>query len=142
MAFQHYVQLDGKRYRVKDFGQGSWQPVFDRPRTYDIGLTGKTIIQDFTVPDGVGGEREPRSWKMTLQVYIDEPWPDASYANFGDFMDAYREPFVTFIEHDDTASHNVGIVNPVVKIPRVGANIEGHCFGVDWIEVTLIKVYQ
>lgn len=137
MAFQRYVLLDGKKYPVVDTGPGSFQPIYDRQKTYDIGMTGKTIIQDFTVE-----ERVPQEWKMTLRVFQYDPWPDDSYGVFSDLLAAVYEPFVDFVEHDDTKTHQVGISNPIIRIPRVGANLEGHCNGIDFIEVTLVKVFQ
>ena len=137
MPFNDYITLDGKKYKALDLGQGSWQPIYNRPKVYDIGLTGLSIIQDFTVSD-----REPRVWKMTLRVFISDPFPDNSFGVFDDFLEAYREPYIDFTEHDGVTQHVVGIESPVVQVPQVGANLEGHCNGVDWIEVSLVKIYQ
>jgi len=140
MAFQKYVQINNKKYRVIDNGQ--WQPTIDRQKTYEVGLTGVSIIQDFTRADGAGGEREPQFWVATLRVFIDEPWPDNSYGNWSDLLAASRQPFVDFVEHDDTKTHKVGIHSPLIPLPRVGANIEGHCYGEFWVDVKLEKIYE
>jgi hypothetical protein len=80
---------------------------------------------------------------MTLRVFQTTPWPDSSFGVFEDLLTAYRLPYVNFTEHDDTQTHVVGIEGvPIVRIPRTGANIEGHCYGVDYIDVTLIKIFQ
>ncbi|MBE7553766.1 MAG: hypothetical protein HS126_22095 [Anaerolineales bacterium] len=55
-----YITLDGKKYKVSDLDDASWKPV-EAAEKYSVGLTGKTIIQDFTRPDGSGGERPPRN---------------------------------------------------------------------------------
>ena len=137
MTYQKYIKLNNKRYKVMDFGQGSFQPIIDRQRVSAEGLTGKTIIQDFTVSN-----RVPQLWRMTLQVFQTTPWPDSNYGVFSDFLTAYSTAVVDFVEHDDTKTHKVTLEGPVAKTPRVGANIEGSVYGVDWIEITLRKVFE
>jgi hypothetical protein len=139
MAINHYIQLDGKKYRVID--DGKWAPVFDRQKTYNVGLTGKSILQDFTRSDGAGGERMPRQWIARLRVFITTPLPDASFGIWTDLLAAYNKLSITFIEHDDSLTHTVGIESPVAQLPRVGANINGECNGEFWIDVRLPKIY-
>jgi hypothetical protein len=45
-----YITLDGKKYKVTDLDENSWKPAWQRQKTYSTGLTGKTIMQDFTQP--------------------------------------------------------------------------------------------
>ena len=130
MAVNDYITLDGKRYKVVASG---YQPTTDRQRTYTVGLTGKTIVQDFTVQN-----RVPQTWGFRLRVFINSP-DDPAYGVYADLLAAYAQPYVTFIEHDDSISHEVGINSPIVQMPRVAANISGVCNGILFIDVLLIK---
>lgn len=134
MAFQYYIKLDGKKYKILDDGQ--WRPTIERPRTYQVGLTGLSIIQDFTV-----SSRIPQLWTGTFRIFINDPIPDSSWGGFDDLLAAYNQPAVTFIEHDDTLSHSVGIATRLDKIPRVGANISGDCNGIFHIPLQLVKIF-
>ncbi|MCP4361346.1 MAG: hypothetical protein GY796_25330 [Chloroflexi bacterium] len=137
MAFQDYILLDGKKYKVVDMPGGeSYQPIHDRFRRYTVGLTGLSIIQDLT-PSG----REPQSWRFRFKMFISDPWPDATYGTFSDFMTAYAKPAIAFTEHNDTVTHVIGILNAVAEEPRVGANIEGICNGVVYINTAMEKLY-
>src|SRR5512138_1462523 len=97
-----HITLNGKKYTVADLDESSWKPSYNRQKRYDIGLTGLTIIQDFTVPDGGGGERMPRTWSLTLRVFISTPWPDATWGTWTDLLTAFKQPYVTYVEHDGT----------------------------------------
>ncbi len=133
MAFQRYVSIDDKKYAVMHDG---YEPIIDRQRIYEEGLTGKSIIQDFTV-----SSRNPEQWLFRLKVYIDSPWPDTTWGNFADLRIAYEQPYVTMVEHDDTISHLVGMPGQLPRLPRVAANISGVCYGVFYTNVFLKKVY-
>lgn len=130
--FNRYITLDGKRYAVID---PQYEPVIDRMKTYTKGLTGKSIIQDFTVED-----RVPKEWIFRLRAFISETY-DPEYGLVSDLEAAYHQPYVTFTEHDDSKNHLVGILSPIRPVPQVGANIEGHCYGVAFIDVTLEKIF-
>jgi hypothetical protein len=136
-----FITLDGKKYKVADLDENSWKPAYKRQKVYSIGLTGKTIIQDFTVPDGLGGERMPRDWPLSLRVFIATPWPDATWGTWADLLAAFNKPTVAYVEHDGVTSHTVGILKPLVPRPRVGGNINGECYGIFFVQVNLVKVY-
>ncbi|MCP4708118.1 MAG: hypothetical protein GY869_05810 [Planctomycetes bacterium] len=127
--FQKYIQLNDKRYAV--YGDG-YKPGIDLFRVHTVGLTGKTIIQNFKV--------EQRLWQFKLKVFINDPWPDANYGMWSDLLTAYREDTVTLVEHDDTQSHTVIIDGPLFKTPHVVVNISGLCHGVLDIDVLLTEV--
>jgi hypothetical protein len=131
----NYITLDGKKYKVADRDDSSWKPAYRRQKKYSIGLTGKTIIQDFTV-----SSRVPRDWSLTLRVFIATPWPDVTWGTWADLQAAFDKPSVTYVEHDGT-SHTVGIEKPLIPRPRVGANVLGECYGIFFVKVNLIKVY-
>lgn len=143
MANKDYITLDGKKYKVVDAGGETFTRTWDRQKTDDIGLTGLTILQDFTVIEG-DGDREPRSWNFRLRVFINDPWPegDATFGVWADLLSSQRKPYVTFVEHDQVTTHEVTLRSPIVPLPRVGANIDGHCYGIDFVDVMLIKVYR
>lgn len=132
-----YVSIDGKKYKVSDLGGDSYKPVYDRQKTYDVGLTGKTIGQDFTILD-----RVPQQWLFTLRVFINDPWPDSEWGVWSDLLAASDEPYVDFIEHDGTTEHEVGIQRPLIPRPRTGANISGELNGIFFVDVVLIKVFR
>lgn len=136
-----FIYLDGKKYKVVDNDQDSWQPARDRQRTYEVGLTGRSIIQDFTRPDGAGGERMPRDFHLILRVFISTPWPDSSFGVWSDLLAAYNKPTMTYVEHDGVTTHTVGMQGQLLPVPRVGANIDGVCFGIFFVEVNLVKIY-
>jgi hypothetical protein len=137
-----YIQLDGKKYKVADLDDSSWKPAWKRQKKYSVGLTGLTIIEDFTRPDGVGGERMPRDWALNLRVFISTPWPDATWGTWLDLLAAFDKPYVTYVEHDGLTAHEVGLQKPLIPRPRTGANIDGACYGIFFILVNLIKVYR
>jgi len=131
MAFNDYITLNEKKYKVVADG---YQPTVDRQRVYTTGLTGKTIVQDFTVLN-----RVPQTWGFKLRVFINDP-DEAGYGTYADLLAAYQLPYVSFIEHDDSIPpHEVGIVTPIIQVPRVPANISGECNGILFIDVLLIK---
>jgi hypothetical protein len=135
MAVNDYIELDGKRYKV---AADLYEPGEDALRTHTIGLTAKTIIQDFSVAN-----RHPQFWKFKLRVFINDPWPDDSFGTWADLRAAYlNNPYVSFVEHDDTQVHDVVIDGPLLKIPQVPANISGLCNGILLVDVELTKVHQ
>lgn len=135
MAINTYVQINGKKYKVMADG---WEPENDRQRTYDVGLTGKSIIIDLT-----NSTREPRQWRYRLKVFINDPDPDTTWGTYADLLAAFAQPYITLIEHDDTISHDVGFPNPIVPGPRVpAAAITGICHEVYYIPITLLEVYS
>lgn len=136
-----YITLDDKKYKVSDLDDSSWKPVWKRQKKYSVGLTGKTIIQDFTRPDGAGGERLPREWSLMLRVFISTPWPDGDWGTFADLLAASNKATVSYTEHDETTTHTVGILKPVIPRPRVGANVLGECYGIFFVPVQMVKVY-
>lgn len=138
MAWNDYITLNSKKYTVKDMGPESFQRVFDRQKTYQVGLTGATIIQDFTVDPGT--EREPHNWLMTLRVFISER-PAVEWGLWSDLLTAYRQPYVTMEYFDGVTSWPVGLQMQMTPIPRVGANIEGFCYGIFFVDVNLTEVY-
>jgi len=131
-----YIILDDKRYRVVDRGEGSYQPVYDRQKTDEIGLTGLTILQDFTV-----SAREPHLWKLILRVFIGEA-PAAEWGLWADLLVAYREQVVEMTFFDGISVFDVTIRSPLVPVPRVGANLSGLCEGIFFVETTIVEVYQ
>ncbi len=137
MAYNDYIQLDGKRYKVSALGEESYRPIYDRQKTDEVGLTGCTIMQDFTYSG-----RVPRSWRFTLRVFINDPWPDSSYGVWNDLLVAYEQPYVIMIEHDDTQTHEVRIRSPLVPSPRTPSDISGVCNGIVFVDVNLVKVYR
>jgi hypothetical protein len=139
MSYNDYITIDNKQYKAQDMGPDSFQQVFDRQKTYEIGLTGATIMQDFTVTAN-NIEREPHSWKMTLKVYISER-PATEWALWSDLLVAYRKLYVPMIYFDGSTQWNIGILSPIVPVARVWANIEGHCYGVYYVDVNLQEVY-
>src|SRR5512139_706763 len=120
MAFRDYIDLDGKRYKVTALNDQSYQPVWDRQKTDEVGLTGLTIMQDFTFSN-----RVPRLWHYTLRIFVNDPWPDSAYGVWNDFLIAYEKAYVTMIEHDDTQSHEVRIRSSLIPQPRVPGDITG-----------------
>ena len=138
MAYNDYITLNSKQYKVVDSGPQSFQRVFDRQRVYNEGLTGLTIIQDFTVTDV--DVREPHNWVMTLRVFISER-PDDDWGLWSDLLAAYRLPYVEMTYFDGTSQWNVGFQNQIIPVPRVGANIEGHCYGIFFADVNLKEIY-
>lgn len=141
MAYSDYITLDGKKYKVVDQGADTFKRIWDRQKIDDIGLTGLTILQDFTVDEG-DGEREPRTWNFQLRVFINDPWPDNSFGVWANLLAAQHKAYVTFVEHDGVTTHEVTIRSPIIPIPRVGANIDGHCHGIDFVDITMVKVYR
>jgi hypothetical protein len=137
MAYVDYITLNGKKYKVVSRGDDSYQRIFDRQKTDTVGLTGKTIMQDFTVSD-----REPHNWLMTLRVFISEPWPDSTWGLWSDLLTAYRAAYVPMIFFDGTTQWNVRIRSPLTPLPRVPANIDGHCYGIFYVNVDMVEVYQ
>lgn len=136
MSWNKYITLDGKKYTVVDRGEQSYQRVYDRQKTYDTGLTGKTIIQDFTVSD-----REPHVWSLTLRVFTNDPWPDTTWGTMSDLLVALRKATITYIWFDDEIEWTVGIQGKIVPVPRVGAAIDGQCHAVDFVQANLVEVY-
>lgn len=130
-----YITLDGKKYKVADLDDTSWKPTIKRQKQYSLGLTGLTLIQDFTFAG-----RVPRDFSLALRVFISTPYPDATWGTWTDLQTAFAKPSVTYVEHDGT-SHTVGIQKPLIPRPQVGANINGECFGIFFVTVNLIKVY-
>jgi hypothetical protein len=137
MAFQDYIQLNGKKYKVTGRDLGEFQAVHDRQKTDEVGLTGLTIIQDFTVSN-----RTPRVWQYTLRVFINDPWPDGSFGVWADLLAVLAQPYVTFVEHDDSQSHEVLLRPALIPEPRVAGNIDGYCHGIVFVPVELVKVYR
>jgi len=138
MAFRDYIQLNGKRYKVKDTGDVALDTV-DRQKTDDVGLTGLTIIQDFTVSN-----RVPMQWDWTLRVYVDEV-PNSAWGNWANLLAAQAQPYVTLIPHDDTLNYNVIVRSPLSRRPRVGAAISGDdnvCYHLLWVDVVIKRVYR
>lgn len=136
-----HIVLDGKKYKVADLDDSSWKPTWRRQKKYSLGLTGKTIMQDFTVPDGAGGERLPRDWQLMLRVFIATPWPDSSWGTFADLLAASNKLTVTYVDHAGN-SQTVGIEKGITPRPRAGGNILGDCYGIFFVPIQLIKVYS
>lgn len=137
MPHVDYIILDEKKYKVVSRGEDSYQRVFDRQKVDVVGLTGKTIMQDFTV-----AEREPHEWRMMLRVFISDPWPDANWGLWDDLLAAYRAATNSMTYFDGVTQWTVRIRSPLVPIPRVPANIDGHCYGIYFVNIDLIEVYQ
>jgi hypothetical protein len=137
-----FIILDNKKYKVADLDDSSWKPAWKRQKKYSVGLTGKTIMEDFTRPDGVGGERLPRDWSLLLRVFIATPYPDTTWGTFADLLASSNKLAVTYMEHDGTTTQTVGILKPIIPRPRVGGNLLGECYGVFFIPVQLVKVYS
>lgn len=134
MTVQRYIQLNGKKYAVM---ADLYEPVIGRHRTVEEGLTGKTIIQDFTVSN-----RTPYDLAYRLKVFINDPIPDNTWGMFSDLEAAYKKLIVPLIEHDDTSTLDVCFLGNLPRVPRVPANIEGVCSGVFYCDIHLKKVYQ
>ena len=134
MAWNDYITLDGKRYKVMEV---LYEPTLNRQRTYQVGLTGKTLIQDFTTAN-----RVPQWWNYRLKIFISDPEPTTDYGIWDDFLAAYNQNSVPFTEFDGVTAHQVGFPVPLIQIPRVHANIEGHCNGVFYTDVMLLKVHS
>lgn len=132
-----YIILDGKKYKVSDKGEGSYQPIFDRQKTDEVGLTGLTILQDFTYMN-----REPNSFQMNLRVFISTPWPDNSFGIWTDLLAASRKFYVPMVFFDGSSQWDVTIRRPLIPLARVGANIEGVCYGIFYVQVNLGGVYR
>ena len=135
MAIQKYIQLNGKKYAVI---QDGWEPSYGRQRTYNVGLTGKTIIQDFTVLT-----RTPQVMNFTLKVFVNDPWPDSTFGDWSDLLTAFALPSCTLIEHDDTITYSVGF-NQQFLIPRprvAAAAISGSANEVYYVEVSLQRIH-
>ncbi len=137
MAFQNYIVINGLRYKVSADG---YEPGYDILRTHTIGLTAKTIVQDFTVTDGPV-RRDPTSWRFLLRVYINDP-EAPEYGVWDDLLTAFQTGVVSFTEHDDTLTHDVLIDGPLFKKPQVAANIAGLCNGRLLVDTMLTKVYS
>jgi len=137
MAYSDVILIDGKKYKVADQGSDSFQRVWERQVVDEIGLTGKTIIQDFTVSN-----REPHTWIFTLRVFTNSPWPDSTFGVWSDLLASARKPIVTYLEHDGVTAHNVHLRWPLTPKPRVGAAISGACHAIDFVQITMIEVYQ
>jgi hypothetical protein len=137
MAYHDYIQLNGKKYKVSAMDEESFVPVYDRQTTDEVSLTGLTIMQDFTVAN-----RAPREWRLKLRVFINDPWPDNTFGVWADLLAVMAIPYVTLVEHDDTQVHEVRLRSPLVPSPRVPANIDGHCHGIFFVDVNLVKVYR
>jgi hypothetical protein len=135
-----YIILDTKRYMVADLDDSSWKPMWKRQKKYSVGLTGKTIIEDFTVSDGAGGERLPREWSLLLRTFIATPFPDANWGTFADLLTASNKATVTYVDHAGV-SQTVGIQKPIIPRPRAGGNVLGECYGIFFVPIDLIKVY-
>ncbi len=133
MAFQQYIKIDGKKYKVM---ADLYTPVRQRQRVVSLGLTGKTIIQDFTVAD-----RIPNLWEFRLKVFIVQQ-TDTTWGTYANLLTAVDQDTVPFIEHDDTKTHDVTLDGLIVQEPRVPANIEGHFGGIVYVNVRLTKVYE
>lgn len=137
MAFRDYIEINNKRYKVRDTGDPTLD-IVNRQKTDTVGLTGLSILQDFTVSD-----RVPTQWEWSLRVYVDEV-PDSNWGNWADLLEAQAEPYVPMIPHDDTVSHHVTIKSPLAKKLRVGAAISGDdnvCYHILWVDVVIKKVY-
>lgn len=132
MAFNKWITLNGKKYTIVDEG---WKPFVQRQKVYGIGLSGKSIIQDFTT-----SSREPKWWEFRIRAYTTTP-PDSSWGTWTDLYAAYQQAYVSFTEHDDSKTHQVGLDSAFLRELRVPANIAGHCNGVEFIDVTLRKIY-
>ena len=140
MAFQNYIVLNGLRYKV---AEDLYKPGHDVLRTHTIGLTALTIVQDFTVIDPATQlPRDPQTWEFRLRVFINDPYPDASYGIWDELLAAYRLGIVDFTEHDDTKQHEVLIDGPLFKVPQVAANIAGYCNGILFLDTLLTKVHR
>lgn len=131
MPYNEHITLDGKKYKVTD---QLYEPTINRQRQYAVGLTGVTLFQDFTVSN-----RVPQFWNFMLKIFISDPEPDNTYAIWSDFLTAYHKNFFDFTDFDGVTTHEVGIPTPITQIPRVYANIEGHCSGVFYVQVQLLK---
>lgn len=135
MAIQKYLQLNGKKYAVMHDG---WEPNYGRQRSYNVGLTGKTIIQDFTVLT-----RTPLTLRYRLKVYINDPWPDTTWGDWADLQAAFALATCTLIEHDDSITYSVGFdQDALVPIPRVpAAAISGTANEVYYVDVNLVRIH-
>jgi len=58
----------------------------------------------------------PRTWSLTLRVFISTPWPDVTWGTWADLLTAFNQPYVTYIEHDGT-SHELGLKNRLFLVP-------------------------
>lgn len=137
MPWNKHVSINGKKYIVSDQGEQSYQRIYDRQKVYDIGLTGKAIIQDFTISG-----REPHVWNLLLRVFTNDPWPDDTWGTVDDILEAMRESTVTYVWFDDAFQWTVGIEGRIIPRPRVGAAINGECHAIDYVQVTLVEVYS
>ena len=131
-----HITLDGKKYTVSDQGESSYQKIFDRPKVYDVGLTGKTIIQDFTISN-----REPHLWNLLIRAFTNDPWPDNTWGTVDDLLAAYRKATITYVWFNDTVQWTVGMEGKFVPKPQVGAAVDGQCNAVEFIQVSLTEVY-
>ena len=130
-----YIVLDDYQYAVIEVARDSYQRIFDRQRIHEVGLDGRSIIDDYT-----NSNREPHNWQMTLEAYIADR-PSASWGMWTDLLASYRKAYVTMVYFDGSTEWDVGIQAQLIPLPRVGANIEGHCLGVYWINVDITEVY-
>jgi len=133
MPFE-YILLDNKRYAIMADG---YKPFVQRQRSYDVGLTGKAIIQDFTVEG-----RVPQMWAYRLKVYIDTVEPfRVGYGNSEDFVAAYRKPYLLLTDHFGI-SHAVGFPKGYSLQPRVPADLGVYgVYGIFYVDVELIELY-
>jgi len=145
MTANNYVLLNNKKYKV--YAEG-YQPAYDRLRVHTLGLTRKTIIQDFGAA--------PQEWNFKLKVYINTP-PDNTWGTWSDLMTAFSTLGVNFTDYDTSLTYDeetdsytvtgdgaitysVLVDGPLLRIPHVAANIAGYCNGVFDVNVKLTEI--
>lgn len=136
MAIQRYIQIDGFFYiAVDDQSSLSDRPTTRRLKTYGVSLSGKSIIQDFTIND-----YHDQFWSFRLRPYTTTA-ELPGYGLLSDLETAYKKITVPFVEFDDALTHTVTFLGEFAPIPRVGANVAGDCNGIHYVQVHLQKVY-
>ncbi len=134
-----YIEINDKKYPAL---ASLYKLSYDRQRSFEVGLTGLSIVQDLTQVDPDTDEvRMPQQWDYRLKVYIDEVDPARSdYGNMDDLLEAYA--MITF-EHVDVLgnSFTVGWAGPLVPLPIVSANMDGQCYGQNVAAVQLVRVF-
>lgn len=93
MATNGYISLNGDRYYIK---WGTYKPIKSQAASMSVGLSGKTITQDFDFID--------YRWTAVLLVRVTEA--DSNYGNLSDLETAYSTIPCAFIDPDGN-SHNV-----------------------------------
>jgi len=127
-----YITFDGLKYKV---AATLYQPTTSRQRTIGTGLTGKTIVQDFTT---LG--REPREYAFRLRVYTatrGDGWGHLAYLR----DTTYPKTSIPLTLFDGTTTINVVVAGDLKEVPRVPANIAGANNGITYVDVLLRQVH-